>query len=449
MRMTNLTNSVGVDGLAGGPNNFRAVMLDTKGPEIRTGGLQVCHDTGDKKARVSLTTGDEITLVHDEKLADCGDATTLYVSYPTLAKTVSTGGVVLLDDGAVKLLVKDVKPDGAVVCSIQNDGEIGARRGVNLPGMQVELPPLSDKDKIDVRYGVQHDMDFVAASFVRKAADVENIRAYIAECQAEFFPDPAHPVPLIISKIESTEALDNLDEVIAASDGVMVARGDLGVEIPMEEVVIWQKIMVAKCNALGKPVVVATQMLETMQKNPRPTRAEVSDVTNAIIDGADAVMLSGESANGKYPVESVETMHTIIEKTEKWLEQPETVGIVKPKMNIQNTSHHGLEAAAQGAVYAANGANAACIVVLDVTGDNSRLVAKHSYRSPTPILAMCSHHKVARQLNIHRGIQPTLVPERITSVEAAAKATELGFCSQGDLVVVMDYDGNIGVFRAE
>jgi pyruvate kinase len=214
---------------------------------------------------------------------------------------------VLLDDGLVILTVDEVLAD-SVVCVIENTSEIGERKGVNLPGIVTDLPPMSEKDREDIRFGMEHDIDMVAASFVRNAEGVREIRTYLESCHQQYSPAPAEtPLPLIIAKIESTEALDNLHEIIEEADGVMVARGDLGVEVPLEEVALWQKEIVAACVAVGKPVVVATQMLETMQKNPRPTRAEVADVTNAVLDEADAVMLSGESANGKYPVLSVST----------------------------------------------------------------------------------------------------------------------------------------------
>lgn len=436
LRMTNLGNSVGIDA-HGGHNNFRAVLLDTKGPEIRTGGLQACHDTGDKKAKVELHTGDELTLVHDEAWIDCGNSSTLYVSYPNLEGTVSVGGTILLDDGAVSLEVLAADADG-VRCRILNDGEIGARRGVNLPGMVVDLPPMSEKDKVDIKYGVERDMDFVAASFVRKPSDVEEIRTFVNECHtATFGADASNPPPLIISKIESTEALDNLDEIIAASDGIMVARGDLGVEIAIEEVTIWQKEMVSRCNELGKPVIVATQMLETMQKNPRPTRAEVSDVTNAILDGADAVMLSGESANGSYPVESVQMMRSIIDKTERWME-------MEPFVEVPGKPDDAPDAAASGAVIAAENIQAACIVVKTCTGEHARRVAMH--RPGMPVLAVCSEPKVGRQLNIHRGVHPTYGVD-LTVEQSAAVAKDLGFCETGDNVVVLN-DGAISFVTA-
>ena len=306
LRLKNLARTTAAYPLDGPGGMLRSVMLDTKGPEIRTGGLQAVADTGDVKAKVSLVKGETLTLTHNEAMKDCGDAATLFVTYPALASTVSVGGTVLLDDGAVSLTVTAIDGGGDVVCRIMNDGEIASRRGVNLPGAKVQLPAMSEKDRADIKYGIQNDMDFVAASFVRKASDIDEIRSWISKCHAEVHgAESDYPEAKIIAKVESTEALENLDEITEAADGIMVARGDLGVEVPLEEVVIWQKEMVEKCiaAAAGKPVVVATQMLESMQKNPRPTRAEVSDVTNAVLDGADCVMLSGESANGSYPVE--------------------------------------------------------------------------------------------------------------------------------------------------
>ncbi|EOD34282.1 pyruvate kinase, partial [Emiliania huxleyi CCMP1516] len=291
LRRTNLRAAAG--------GELVPIMLDTKGPEIRMGGLAVCKEGG-RKAKITLTAGAE------------GDEKTIFVGYPLLASKVSPGFVVLLDDGLVSLRVKEVRPDGGVACEVLNTSPIGERKGLPV-GIVTDLPPLSDKDLEDIRFGIEHDIDMVAASFVRNAAGVDAIRAHIADCHAKHAPDPSAPPPLIISKVESTEALDRLGEIIEASDGLMVARGDLGVEVPIAHVATWQKEMVAKsslharrsCTQAGKPVVVATQMLDSMQSNPRPTRAEVADVTNAVLEQADAVMLSGESANGQYPAEAV------------------------------------------------------------------------------------------------------------------------------------------------
>ena len=301
LRRTNLRSAPG--------GEYVAVMLDTKGPEIRMGGLKVCKESGNRKAKITLTAGEPLTLTTDAAFDGASDERTLFVDYPRVAEVLSPGDTVLLDDGLISLSVTSVDAAaGAVETEVQNSSEIGERKGVNLPGVVTGLPAMSDKDLEDIRFGIEHDIDMIAASFVRNAEGVHEIRQHVLECHERYHGEHEEttPPPLIISKIESTEALDNLPEIIEASDGIMVARGDLGVEIDLAEVVTWQKDMVAMAVAAGKPVVVATQMLETMQKNPRPTRAEVADVTNAVLDGADAVMLSGESANGKYPVESVD-----------------------------------------------------------------------------------------------------------------------------------------------
>lgn len=227
----------------------------------------------------------------------------LYIDYPKLHKVLSVGSKVLLDDGAIILTVTEVESDkefhGSVICSVDNSGELRSRAGVNLPGAETDLPAMSPKDKIDIKYGMTKDVDFIAASFIQSADNVKEIRHYVKECAEELGLNPNYPLPLIISKIESATALKNFDAILEESDGIMVARGDLGVEIPIHQVTNAQKEMVAACNAVGKPVIVATQMLESMAKNPRPTRAEVADVTNAVLDGADAVMTSGETAKGK------------------------------------------------------------------------------------------------------------------------------------------------------
>merc|ERR1719198_1430639 len=282
------------------------------------GGLKVCKETGNRKAKIEMVAGEMITLSNDAALDGASDEKMLYVGYERLAEKIVPGTKVLLDDGLISLVAKETTDEG-VVCEIINTSEIGERKGVNLPGVITGLPPLSDKDKADIAFGIEHDIDCVAASFVRSAEGVEDIRSYIAECHKKSCPDPENtPPPMIISKIETTEALDNLEEIVAASDGIMVARGDLGVEVDIWEVTTWQKELVKLCIERGKPVVVATQMLESMQKNPRPTRAEVADVTNAVLELADAVMLSGESANGQYPDSSVGMQQSIITHAEEW-----------------------------------------------------------------------------------------------------------------------------------
>ncbi|MFW5994173.1 MAG: pyruvate kinase, partial [Halanaerobiaceae bacterium] len=267
------------------------IMLDTKGPEIRTGVL--------KDDKVELTAGEEIILTTEEIE---GDKNRVGVTYQKLNEDLNEGSIILIDDGLIELNVKKIEGND-IYCEIINGGELGSRKGVNLPGVKVQLPALTDKDRKDILLGVEEEVHFIAASFVRKAADVLEIRKLLEENGAEDIN--------IIPKIENEEGVENIDEIIEVSDGIMVARGDLGVEIPTEKVPVIQKMIIEKCNEAAIPVITATQMLDSMIRNPRPTRAEASDVANAIVDGTDAVMLSGESAAGKYPVQSVETMARI------------------------------------------------------------------------------------------------------------------------------------------
>lgn len=246
----------------------------------------------------------QVTLTTDESVRQQQTSSHIWISYRKLYDTVSLGSSILLDDGIVELKVESKGSNGTeVTCRVMNSGVVGNKKGVNMPGLPVELPAMSDKDKLDIRWGIQNNIDYIAASFVRKASDVTEIRDYCRELIRELYPEgdrsPPVPIPSIISKIESVEALINFESILQTSDAIMVARGDLAVEIPMETLANVQKEMVRRCNAAGKPVIVATQMLESMQKNPRPTRAECTDVANAVIDGADCVMLSGESAKGE------------------------------------------------------------------------------------------------------------------------------------------------------
>jgi len=285
----------------GDAQNVRGVLLDTRGPEIRMGKLKNDHSGHET---ILLESGKTVSLHTTKEWADAGSTETdLYIDYPKLHKCLKPGSKVLLDDGAVILTVVSVEHEkdfhGSVICTIDNTGDLRSRAGVNLPGAETDLPPMSAKDKVDIKYGMTKDVDYVAASFIQNAEGVREIRRYMQECADELGWDPTYPLPLIISKIESASALKNFDSILEESDGIMVARGDLGVEIPIHQVTNAQKEMVASCNKVGKPVIVATQMLESMAKNPRPTRAEVSDVTNAVYDGADAVMTSGETAKGK------------------------------------------------------------------------------------------------------------------------------------------------------
>jgi len=371
--------------------NCRATLLDTKGPEIRMGAF---NDSLPKK--VMLNKDNKVTVTTDPKYREAMTEELLFIDYPKLLSTMGLGDKILLDDGLVGLTVEEINHEaGTLVCTIANGNLLGSRKGVNLPGKIVDLPALTEKDLVDLKYGIDNDMDFVAVSFVRKAQDVVTIREHLKRLQKEAGISADYPIPLIISKIENGEALLNYDAILEVSDGIMVARGDLGVEIPFEKVTRAQKMMVEKCREHGKPVIVATQMLESMQNNPRPTRAEVSDVTNAVLDGADCVMLSGESANGKYPVESVQTMTTIIKEADDIAKySPKTVTFRDPST--------AREANARVAVEMSKYLDAKLVIVLAETGQTARLVSKH--RPNVPIMAFCNSPKVARQVNIMRGV---------------------------------------------
>jgi pyruvate kinase len=274
-----------------------AILLDTKGPEIRTGKLVDGKD-------VKLVAGSTFTFHNNASVL--GDHTQVSTSYEALARSVRPGNRILVDDGLIGMVVQSIdEVSNTVTCIVENDGVLGETKGVNLPGIKVELPAITQKDAADIRFGVEQGVDFIAASFIRKAADVLEIRKLIEGSNIK-----------IISKIENQEGLENFDDILAVSDGIMVARGDLGVEIPVEQVARFQKMMIRRCNAVGKPVITATQMLESMIVNPRPTRAEATDVANAVLDGSDCVMLSGETAKGAHPVGAVEMMAKICREAE-------------------------------------------------------------------------------------------------------------------------------------
>ena len=275
-----------------------AILLDTKGPEIRTGILK------DGK-KITLKEGETFTLTTEDIV---GDNKRVSITYKGLVQDIYKGCTILIDDGLIGLRVES-KTETEIVCSVVNGGELGERKGVNVPNVAIRLPAITEKDKDDIRFGVEQDIDFIAASFVRNAECVLEIKAYLKELGAPYIP--------IIAKVENAEGIENIDEIIRAADGIMVARGDLGVEIPAEEVPHLQKMIIQKCNDNFKTVITATQMLDSMMRNPRPTRAEVTDVANAVYDGTDAVMLSGETAQGKYPLEALQMMVQIVETDRK------------------------------------------------------------------------------------------------------------------------------------
>jgi len=272
-------------------------MLDTKGPEIRTGDFE--------NGAIELEKDSEVIVTSREVL---GNNDLIMVNYPRIAEDLQINDVILIDDGLISLSVVEVINETDLKCIVNNPGTVKNKKGVNIPNVKINLPPLTQKDIDDIHFGIEQDIDFIAASFIRKADDVLSIRKVLENKGADHIQ--------IISKIENREGVNNIDEIIRVSDGIMVARGDLGVEIPAEEVPLAQKMMIEKCNQAGKPVITATQMLDSMMRNPRPTRAEVSDVATAIFEGSDAIMLSGETAAGKYPIESVRTMSDIAQKIE-------------------------------------------------------------------------------------------------------------------------------------
>lgn len=389
-----------------------AIMLDTKGPEIRTGPLQ--------DGKVNLIAGQRFILTTRPVP---GDQNQVQVSYANLPMEVEAGISILLADGLINLMVEATTTTD-IVCRVINGGELGAKKGVNVPGVGIKLPFVGDRDIADINFGVDQQMDFIAASFVRSARDVLEIKRILESRNAAID---------IIAKIESQAGVDNLDEIIRVADGVMVARGDLGVEIPAEEVPLVQKRIIRKCNEAGKLVIIATQMLESMISNPRPTRAEVSDVANAIFDGADAIMLSGESAAGKHPVEAVETMARVAARSEQGLAYQE---LLRSRRLHASPSVTDAISYATCATAASLGINT--IITSTTTGATARMVSK--YRPQADIVAATSDPAVMRKLVLVWGVYPVLtLPARGTDEileRALAGCLEREYIRQGDMVVL-------------
>ena len=394
-----------------------ALMLDTKGPEIRTGIIE-------SKEGVRLVKGQELELTTDYSFL--GNEKKIAISYPAIVK-LKIGQKVLMADGNVTAIVKQVM-EKSIIVTIQNDYLLGNTKNVFLPKVNVELPTLSEKDEKDlVQFGLKEGIDMVAASFVRKAEDVEYIRDVLG-------PKGSHIK--IISKIENHEGVENYEKILEVTDGIMVARGDLGMELPVEKVFLAQKYMIELANKAGKPIVTATQMLESMVSNSRPTRAEASDVANAVLDGSDAVMLSGETANGLFPVEAVDIMAKICVEAESCINYQSLF------YQICNSSVKPIlteEAMCVSAVSAANDTNAGLIVVITETGHIARLMAK--YRPSQPILALCMSSSVIRQLNVSRGVYTLKIPSYMDTnnlINNAIKhATENGHVRLGDKIVCL------------
>ena len=391
-----------------------AILLDTKGPEIRTGLLK------DGK-KVTLQEGNTFVLTMEDIV---GDDTKVSLSYKGLAEDVQQGTVILIDDGLIGLKVKEIV-DQDIVCEIVNGGELGERKGVNVPNVPVRLPAITEKDKEDIKFGVEQDIDFIAASFVRNAECVLEIRAFLKELDAPYIP--------IIAKIENAEGIRNIDEIIRAADGIMVARGDMGVEIPAEEVPYLQKMIIQKCNMNFKTVITATQMLDSMMRNPRPTRAEVTDVANAVYDGTDAVMLSGETAQGKYPLEALQMMVHIIQNTEQHLDY---------EGMLEKTGGHlksGVSSAiGYSSVLAASNLNAKCIITPSVSGATARVVS--NLRPRQVILGVTPNERTLRRMSIYWGVKPIKSQAFNTTDDICDGAIELAkvkqFVETGEIVVI-------------
>jgi pyruvate kinase len=390
-----------------------AIMLDTKGPEIRTGKFSV--------PVVTLVEGQTFTLTTEEFM---GTQDKCQVSYEGLPNDVVVGDKILIDDGLIELEVKAIK-GSEIETLVLNAGDVKNNKGVNVPGVKIQLPAITPKDESDIIFGIENGIDFIAASFIRKAADVLEIRRILEEHNGE----DVH----IISKIENQEGVDNLDEILTVSDGLMVARGDLGVEIPTEQVPLAQKDMIRRCNLEGKPVITATQMLDSMIRNPRPTRAETTDVANAIYDGTDAIMLSGETAAGKYPVEAVKTMALIAQTTEQSLDYKK---ILREKAH--SITEKGVTFAVSHATCTtANDLEAAAILTATASGFTARKVAK--FRPKAPIIASCTSEEVRRKINLVWGVYSILADQANSTDEIFNKSVELskeaGYIKAGDLVI--------------
>lgn len=395
-------------------NKTIGLLLDTKGPEIRTHNM--------KDGLIVLEKGKEVIVSMNEVE---GTPEKFSVTYENLINDVNIGSYILLDDGLVELQVKEINKDkGEVKCDILNTGELKNKKGVNLPGVKVNLPGITDKDADDIRFGIKENVDFIAASFVRRPSDVLDIRQILEEEKAEI---------TIFPKIENQEGIDNIEEILEVSDGLMVARGDMGVEIPPESVPMVQKDLIRKCNKLGKPVITATQMLDSMQRNPRATRAEASDVANAIYDGTDAVMLSGETAAGQYPEEAVKTMRNIAVSAEAAQDYKK---LLSDRTKLVETSL--VNAIGVSVAHTALNLNVKAIVAATESGSTARTISK--YRPHSDIIAVTPSEKTARQCAIVWGVNPVVKEGRKTTDallnNAVATAVETGRVSNGDLIII-------------
>ena len=388
-----------------------AAMLDTKGPEVRLKSFAA--------GSVMLRTGQEFTLTTRDIV---GDEQGCSITYADLPGDVKAGDTILLDDGLVRLTVLETTA-ADVRCRVENGGVMKDHKGVNVPGVSLSMPYMSQQDREDILFGMEEGFDFIAASFVRSAADVRELRKLLESRKSRI---------RIIAKIENQEGINNLTEILAAADGIMVARGDMGVEIDFTEIPAIQKNMIAQCVAAGKPVITATQMLDSMIENPRPTRAEITDVANAIYDGTSAIMLSGETAAGKYPVEAVQTMDAIARKTESHTDDARLLGLrCRNRMNITAATAHA-------ACTTAKDIGADAILTVSQSGATARLVSR--FRPGTTVVACLLSERVQRQMALYWGVVPLLMPYAQNTdqlIEFAIQAAEKAeLVKQGDLVVI-------------
>ncbi len=396
-------------------NKNVAILLDTKGPEIRTGNF--------KDGRADIEKGQTVYISMDEVE---GTAERFSVSYSGLIDDVEVGSKILIDDGLIELEVVNIDKDkNEIETKALNSGEVKNKKGVNVPNVSLNLPGITEKDRQDIIFGIENNVDFIAPSFIRRASDVLEIRDVLEKHNGEGIH--------IIPKIENQEGIDNIDEILEVSDGLMVARGDLGVEIPAEDVPLVQKQLIHKCNNAGKPVITATQMLDSMQRNPRPTRAEASDVANAIFDGTDAVMLSGETAAGLYPVESVQTMNNIALKAESALQHKRILDERSKHVNMTIT-----EAISQSVTHTAINLDVKAIIAPTESGYTARMISK--YRPKQTIVAVTFNDRVNRQLALVWGVHPVQGKKTSSTDEmldvAIKRGLASGVCKHGDRVLI-------------
>ena len=391
-----------------------AILLDTKGPEIRTGVLK------DGK-KVILQEGAEFTLTSEDIV---GDEHKVSITYNGLTEDVMPGRKILIDDGLIELEVVRIT-ENDIICKVINGGELGEKKGIHVPNVPVRLPAITEKDREDIKFGVSQGIDFIAASFVRNAECIIEIRSWLRECNAPYIP--------IIAKIENAEGIRNIDEIIRCADGVMVARGDMGVEIPAQEVPYIQKEIIKKCNDNFKPVITATQMLDSMIRNPRPTRAEVTDVANAVYDGTDAVMLSGETAQGKYPVEALKMMVQIVENTESHLDYD-----VLLKKAQQHRRQSISSAIGFSTVATADNLDAKCIVAPTMSGATAKVVSKFKPRAD--VIGVSPDEATLRRMQIYWGVRPLKSIPLKSMEDVCENALEMVKAKQyvepGDIVVL-------------